>query len=634
MNQSIAEKATIFIGSSSEAIENGIAHELQQQLQDDFDVRLWAESAVVGSYTLDSILLQAKAADAAIFMFCKDDTREHRGSVGHVTRDNVVFEYGLFTALLGRDRVAVIEQRGVQLPSDILGVLNHVIDLDPPADRRVSLRKAVIDVRNRWRDLTRHSDNRAARLKLERTLIGERERVAALSQQLSMFDDHLDSRIKPVEIDSTSGCVDAYAEALSHVHNRFWTTTFLSSGFWTRSEDDIVGANRAMMGRLRQNQGEARRLFLLNHEPAEEIRSARDKRRRLRQFGEESRMQALDREFKMLCDRMATLQADGCEVRIAFDDGATFDKLPRALRWSPTDSEMAIYDDFRVDVFDGGSVGRILGVRSYDSTPGSHVVDSVRWYFEQLWNNGKPVDDFLARMRAAVESVGQHIDYEPNWLAAYEFNLNSQDETLKESELEFVKRALRQRDHWGRIQRCLDIGTCTGRYPLALRDALADDGLIFGIDADPDCVRFASNKVARELATRIEIRHRDFLASDLGIQGTFDLVTCMLGTVSHFGYDRTDENPGEMLPQALRRMRSLLTADGLLIVGTWSDDAIYNRRLLSIYSDDDRNRLAAWSPRTSDLRAEFRNARLAVVDHHPVDPRLNVWVLQPQPQAV
>jgi SAM-dependent methyltransferase len=234
-------------------------------------------------------------------------------------------------------------------------------------------------------------------------------------------------------------------------------------------------------------------------------------------------------------------------------------------------------------------------------------------------------------MRSALDSVAQYIDYEPNWLAAYEYGLNGQDSALKTAEFKFVERSLKDRQRWGKVRRYLDIGTCTARYPVGLYRAMAADGETIGIDADSDCKRFASKVVATKRLDRIHIRHQDFLAADLGITDQFDLVTCMLGTVSHFGYDGTEQHATELLPFALRRMHSLLTPDGLLLLGTWSDAAIDNRDLLGIYSTIDRDRLSSWSPHAAEFGAALVRAGLRIVDRQMVDSRLNVWVLEPTP---
>ena len=59
-----------------------------------------------------------------------DDEGGIRGSGNYHprARQNVVFELGFFVAALGRSRVAVLYEEGVELPSDMSGVLYTPLD--------------------------------------------------------------------------------------------------------------------------------------------------------------------------------------------------------------------------------------------------------------------------------------------------------------------------------------------------------------------------------------------------------------------------------------------------------------------------------------------------------------------------
>ncbi|MEE8526019.1 MAG: methyltransferase domain-containing protein, partial [Thermoanaerobaculia bacterium] len=80
----------------------------------------------------------------------------------------------------------------------------------------------------------------------------------------------------------------------------------------------------------------------------------------------------------------------------------------------------------------------------------------------------------------------------------YEKTLAENDRRLKQRELDAVRLRLEASGRWGSLRRYLDIGTCTGRYVLALREALRSDGEIFGIDNDRDCVAFAEKNVEEQ----------------------------------------------------------------------------------------------------------------------------------------
>ncbi len=190
---------------------------------------------------------------------------------------------------------------------------------------------------------------------------------------------------------------------------------------------------------------------------------------------------------------------------------------------------------------------------------------------------------------------------------------------------------LRKLGKWERLERCLDIGTCTARYPMLLTAGLGPSGRIVGIDDDPDCVRFAKSNVAQKANgdPRIEIKLEDFTASDLNFRDNFDLITCMLGTLSHLGREKTRAINGafdDRLQRSLARMASLLRSDGLLILGTWSEHACATRHMLSIYRDIERQRLAEWTPNVKELRLRLRQAGLEVVEEAHPDIRLDFTV--------
>src|SRR5712691_7001004 len=181
---------------------------------------------------------------------------------------------------------------------------------------------------------------------------------------------------------------------------------------------------------------------------------------------------------------MKDLGHDGCDVRAVYDHEDAYRELPKDMAFDPEDSELAIYDDFRVDVFSGGKVGIINTVKCFSPAMrffSVYLRQAVR-YFDELWAIAHPIENFLKRIEEAIEDASARIDYESNWLAMYEFALPREDENLKTIELARVSEQLKDEERWGQVKRFLDVGTCTGRYIIHLRDAVKADGQIFGID--------------------------------------------------------------------------------------------------------------------------------------------------------
>ena len=233
-------------------------------------------------------------------------------------------------------------------------------------------------------------------------------------------------------------------------------------------------------------------------------------------------------------------------------------------------------------------------------------------------------------MTPHVAASTDPIQYRADWLVHYESALDPEDAALKRAEAERLEAALRERGRWGRIGGVLDVGTCTGRYPLLLREAVRPDGSIVGIDIDPACVEFARGNVARIAGSdaRIVVVHADFTSPELALPQTpFDLVICMMSTLSYFGRNRR-AGFDDALQRVLLRFANLLAPEGLLFFSTWSREALDTGRLLSIYDESDRWKLAAWTPDTDEMEQRLVAAGFAFRKRSCPDPRLDFWACE------
>jgi len=628
-----SRKPAIFIGSSSEALP--IVNHLVRSLGSDFEVHPWKESFPPGEYTLDALLRHIEYTDAAIFIFAKDDEVTIRGESGYSARGNILLEYGLFVARLGRERVIILEEQGVNLPSDIFGVTTMPFSAEAGAVRNADLAVFVDEVIiPKWRGLRRRFSSSYkvidADLGYAATIEGERRKLDEIVSALNEFSSlGSPATRRPIQFGSTAAPISTYAEALGRVGWRFWTTTLLWSGFWTRSQGRVLAANEDMLKRIKKSGGQARRLFLLDQPPDLFVQGYRDHRILQRQLQKYDELEILQDEHEHLKNNVKSLLRQGFEMKVVFDDTKVYRSLPNGMLPNPKDSELTIYDDFRMDVFEGGRYGITHTVNSYSSLlqyfPA--YLKAAIAYFEELWDKARPMADFIENLQDAVDSVNSKIDYESNWLAIYEYALPQEDEGLKTIELARVEEILRKeaKEQGLEINRYLDIGTCTGRYPIQLRSWVTPNGTILGVDEDYDCIRFAQANMQHNCSdeNRIEIYQRDFVAREVDIRGKFDLITCMLGTLSHFGWDRS-RTYGDRLQRALTRMATLLSEDGLLFLGTWSEYACKNRKMLEIYSQGDRKRLAEWSPTTAELEKRLAVAGLKVMDRVQPDLRLDL----------
>ncbi|MBP2000750.1 hypothetical protein J2Z69_001781 [Paenibacillus shirakamiensis] len=136
-------KPTVFIGSSREAIP--IVNAVQEELQHDAVVTPWHRGVFqAGRYTMEDLEQQVYGSDFAVFVFHVDDVTRLRGKLYYTTRDNTVFEMGLFWSRLGRERVffiipADIQEasehqetvEGFRTPTDLLGLTTLTYQMYP-----------------------------------------------------------------------------------------------------------------------------------------------------------------------------------------------------------------------------------------------------------------------------------------------------------------------------------------------------------------------------------------------------------------------------------------------------------------------------------------------------------------------
>ncbi|MGP5069737.1 MULTISPECIES: TIR domain-containing protein [Psychrobacter] len=123
----------LFIISTVEAIE--VAKDIQLGLEhSDVEVKIWNDPShfTPGQYTLETLGIAIKDYDFGLAIMSGDDIVISRGTESTATRDNVIFELGLFMGSLGRSRTLLAIPRNMEtkLASDLQGLtsLNYKID--------------------------------------------------------------------------------------------------------------------------------------------------------------------------------------------------------------------------------------------------------------------------------------------------------------------------------------------------------------------------------------------------------------------------------------------------------------------------------------------------------------------------
>lgn len=629
------DRRTIFIATTEETIKSGwFIKALKEAAKDvdakhpDIELEPWPSSFETGEFTALKLIEVASSALGAVIVLAGDDNVTSREHSQPAPRDNLVLEAGMFLSRLGLRNVLLLREANSKWPSDLLGV-NAKEFTAPPPERAGASEITSRDIAQNIKDFVDklpHRDKTSAGAALDKT-------ATRMVHDAQDFNKRVESppAEEPITIYDPR---EAYIDALSHVETAFATTTYLDSGFWTSRDIKIVGANKRMLNKIKRAKGTARRLIILNRSIPDELDNQR-RRRRLLRSGAPDEVERMNREYRAFARTNLALIKQGFEVRIAHDMHGAHQSLPEKV-FQPGDTELALYDEARVDSFFGFTSKDRSRVEVYDA---SKFLDfevlqaQAGMYFAALWES-KEAEDFAGfgvQMDLAIEEVNNEIDYSPNWLALYD-RAGGEDGALKAAEGTLIRKWLKSR--YGSINARLashvDLGTCTGRYIAELSSWVREDARVTAIDMDPDCIRLVKLKQSRgELRAGAIIREGDIRQRDKLPTQTYDLVTCMMGTLCHLNRKTQVKSLYQDDWQtALENIARLLASAGDAFVAVWDRERCQNGGgVLDIYDDRSRSILCEKSPSQRELQARIRQAGLEVLNEDLVQNRLRVMHL-------
>ncbi|WP_151736073.1 TIR domain-containing protein [Paenibacillus tengchongensis] len=247
-----------FIGSSREAIP--YAQAIAAGLEFHVEVNAWfANTFLPNDYTMEALDRELDANDFGIFVFAAEDVAIIRGQTYFVTRDNTLFEMGLFWGRLGRRRVFCIipntvpsggedQPVSLHLPSDLDGLtlLKYMADHSRGPDSAVTTACGRI--------LAAVASEGVFRQRHE--LLEEMESVQ--TRKDSVLQSLLEY-LRNVTIPDAGECYAAAAEAVRNsilVPAGFRVT---GAAIWTQVDEDYIG-------QVGGNVGKGRRYHLADNE--------------------------------------------------------------------------------------------------------------------------------------------------------------------------------------------------------------------------------------------------------------------------------------------------------------------------------------------------------------------------------
>lgn len=138
-------KPHVFIGSSKEGIF--IAEAFEARLKDIVEITLWTNAFENGKSNYENLTAQIALYDYAVLIATADDTITSRKKKSKGARDNVLFEFGLFSGGLGTSRVLYVLEKGSKIPSDLLGLTTPQITAAADPDFTKSIDNAAENIR-------------------------------------------------------------------------------------------------------------------------------------------------------------------------------------------------------------------------------------------------------------------------------------------------------------------------------------------------------------------------------------------------------------------------------------------------------------------------------------------------------
>ncbi len=175
----------VFIGSSTEGTEPATA--VRDGLEPKADAVLWTELFKARRPPIEVLELQTATVDFAVLVATPDDPVQIRGRQREAMRDNILFEFGLFSGAIGRSRTHLLlpNHPSFQIPSDFADVACYTEYESPQrlAGPIAEIRSSIDDLWRRRRTVQTKATESMRGLKLLRFVSWARDEFARASTE-------------------------------------------------------------------------------------------------------------------------------------------------------------------------------------------------------------------------------------------------------------------------------------------------------------------------------------------------------------------------------------------------------------------------------------------------------------------
>jgi Predicted nucleotide-binding protein containing TIR-like domain/Methyltransferase domain len=636
---------TVFVASTREAVNEGwllsalgFAEERLQEQGVEAELLLWNDAFETGDMTPDKLINLSGTVGAAIIVLTADDDVHSRGTETSAPRDNLVFEAGLFLSNLGFERVLMLREEDSKLPSDLLGV--HLTPFGRPAGEGMPSRVAIQNLGLQIYEFVAaalDSSQRGSDSSVNRAIMQSLDRV---TRDVTEVRNAMRGRTRTKDPIEMPDAPMAYVDAVHEVKDTFLATTYLDSAFWTMKQLPVIEANQKLLKRLAATDGgTAKRLILLSQPVEDELKSQQSRRRSLRSVQPRS-VEHMDKDFNAFSKANMNLVESGFDVRVVYDHEELWQQLPDGMHFSAGDTELAVFDEDRIDIYSGFAKSGLPAARVFGETTHREfkaIYDMTVTYMNDLWNSRYAQDfpTFAGALGGIVSESQFELDYEPNWLLKYDDDANEGDARLKREEMKFVVDVLGSQRQSREVSRHLDLGTCTGRYLSTLRSFVGATGTSVGVDLDIDCVQHCKRKHHKspQDESRFRIMDADLRKEESLPKESFELVTCMMGTLCHLKRSTDGGRPyDDPWQTGLENLAARLAMDGDAFVAIWNVDddgpGTSTPSLLSIYPQRSTDILLKQSPPKDEFEGRLEQAKLQPVSSDLLERRLHVYHLR------